>query len=398
MLLDSIVKKKTLNQDLSNINSRNKIGILAAFIGIITNAILIIIKLTIGLIINSVSVVANAIDSLSDFSSNIITIIGFKLSKKPADREHPFGHQRIEYVSGLIVSMLICFIGASVLFTSIKKMINYEIFSISKQLFIVTLIIIGITIVIKLYQFYSYNKLSKLIKSSNLHDNAIDSLTDIISSIILIIGLSINYILMINNVDPHFSIDGLLGIIEALIIIISGIKLVKEEIDYIIGKPTDKDYVKKIVDFINSYEKILGTHDVICHMYGPEMCYMTCHVEVDENSNFKEIDIYTERIEEEVFEKFHVYLTIHMDLTNLSDPKLNLYSEKINNILMTLSSELSFHDLRIINHRNKTVLVFDVLVPFNFKLTNNQIEELLKKGLNDDKIVLEITYDHSYEE
>ena len=399
MLIDFIIKKKIDNpNNILDIKTRNQFGVLAAIIGVITNFILIVTKLSIGLIINSVSVIANAIDSLSDFSSNIITLLGFHLSKKPADKEHPFGHQRIEYVSGLIVSLLILLIGVSILVTSVKKLINYEVFSISSQLFIVTIVILILTIIIKLYQFYIYNKLAKMIKSANLHDNAVDALTDIIGALFLIIGLSINYVLMINSIDPKFSIDGTLGILESILIIVSGLKLVKEEADFIIGKPQDKEFVKKIDDYVKSFDKVIGTHDVICHMYGPEMCYMTMHVEVDENSNFKEIDLYTEDIEDKVFEKFHVYLTIHMDPASINDPRIKEYNELLDVSIGEISNELSYHDLRVINHKRLTILVFDLLVPYKFKMTNKEILEALNKKINNKRIKIEVKFDHGYEE
>ena len=151
-MLNHIINKKTQNKDITNKETRNGIGILAAIIGIITNFILIVSKLSIGLIINSVSIIGNAIDSISDFGANVITLLGFKIASKPADSKHPFGHQRIEYVSGLIVSLLICFIGGSLLITSIEKLIENEAFSITNNLFYITLTILIITIIIKLYQ------------------------------------------------------------------------------------------------------------------------------------------------------------------------------------------------------------------------------------------------------
>jgi len=402
MLLDLIIKKTIKNYEKTNdVNVRTSYGVLGAIIGIITNFILIIIKLTIGIIINSVSVIANAIDSLSDFGSNIITLLGFKMSKKPADKEHPFGHQRIEYVSGLIVSLLICFIGGSVMVTSIEKMVTYTEFVISDKMFIVTISILAVTILIKIYQHFAYNKLAKIIDSSNLHDNAVDALMDIISAVIIISGLVINFILLKNNIKPPFSIDGLLGILEAILIVISGIKLVKSEVDSIIGKSTNSEFIDKINKFIKSYDKVLGTHDIICHMYGPNKCYMTIHVEVDENSIFKEIDEYTEKIEDDVLKKFGVNLTIHMDPTNPNDLEKKDLEVDLDNILYEISNKLSFHDLRIIRKLNCKILVFDLIVPYKFELDNSEIYEIIDKKINNqknDKYILKINFDHPYSE
>lgn len=394
-MLNHIINKKTQNKDITNKETRNSIGILAAIIGIITNFILIVSKLSIGLIINSVSIIGNAIDSISDFGANVITLLGFKIASKPADSKHPFGHQRVEYVSGLIVSLLICFIGGSLLITSIEKLIENEAFSITNNLFYITLTILIITITIKLYQYSVYSKLSKLIKSENLKDNAVDSLTDIITSVVIIVGLIINYLLYINNKSCPFSLDGALGVIEAILILISGIKLTKAQTDLIIGTPADKAFVKQIDDFIKSYDLVLGTHDIICHKYGEGSIFMTVHVEVDENSNFKEIDEYTENIENQVLKKFNVNLTIHMDPTSVNDPYKKEIEEKLSNAIKQINSSITFHDLRIITKHEYTILIFDLLIPFDFKYEEEELKSRIY-NLLDKKYVISINFDHSF--
>ncbi len=394
-MLNHIINKKTQNKDITNKETRNSIGILAAIIGIITNFILIVSKLSIGLIINSVSIIGNAIDSISDFGANVITLLGFKIASKPADSKHPFGHQRIEYVSGLIVSLLICFIGGSLLITSVEKLIENEAFSITNNLFYITITILVMTIIIKLYQYSVYSKLSKLIKSENLKDNAVDSLTDIITSVVIIVGLLINYLLYINNKSCPFSLDGALGVIEAILILISGIKLTKAQTDLIIGTPADKAFVKQIDDFIKSYDLVLGTHDIICHKYGEGSIFMTVHVEVDENSNFKEIDEYTENIENQVLKKFNVNLTIHMDPTNVNDPYKKEIEEKLTNAINQINSSITFHDLRIITKQEYTILIFDLLIPFDFKYEEEELKSQIY-NLLDKKYVISINFDHSF--
>lgn len=394
-MLNHIINKQTKNKDITNKETRNNIGVLAAIVGIITNFILIVSKLSIGLIINSVSIIGNAIDSISDFGANVITLLGFKIASKPADSKHPFGHQRIEYVSGLIVSLLICFIGGSLLITSVQKLIENVSFSITNNLFYITLTILILTIVIKLYQFSVYNKLSKLIKSENLKDNAVDSLTDIISSIVIIVGLVINYLLYINNILCPFSLDGALGVLEAVLILVSGIKLTKAQTDLIIGTPQDKEFIKKIDDFIKSYDLVLGTHDIICHKYGEGSIFMTAHVEVDENSNFKEIDEYTENIENQVLKKFNVNLTIHMDPTNPNDPIKKEIECELNKALNRINSNISFHDLRIIKKNEYTILVFDLLIPYDFKYNEDDLKDEIYRLL-DKKYVISINFDHSF--
>lgn len=397
-MLNYFIKKLSDGKNMRDTETRNSFGVMGAIIGIITNFILIVSKLSIGLIINSVSIIANAVDSVSDFGANVITLLGFKIASKPADSKHPFGHQRVEYVSGLIVSLLICFIGGSLLITSIQKLVENEEFSISNKLFYITIVILVLTIVIKLYQFASYNKLAKLINSENLKDNAVDSLTDIISALVIILGLVTNYTLYINNIRCPFSLDGLLGVLEAILILVSGIKLTKAQSDLIIGTPADKEFIKDIDDFVKKYDLVLGTHDIICHKYGENACFMTMHVEVDENSCFKEIDEYTENIEKEVKKCFNVDLTIHMDPTNPNDPEREEVKDKLSKIINELDHNLSFHDLRLVKKKEYSILIFDLLIPYNNNNMNqDDIKDYIYNKL-DKKYILSINYDHSFEE
>ncbi|MCR5787266.1 MAG: cation diffusion facilitator family transporter, partial [Acholeplasmatales bacterium] len=384
-MLNFLIKKSIKNYEkIDDINVRNSYGILAAIIGMITNAILVISKITIGLVTNTLSIVANGVDNLSDFGSNIITLVGFKIAKKPADSEHPYGHERVEYIAGLIVSMIIVFIGGSLGIESIQKLINYKSFEISDKLFYITISILIISLFIKIYQSIVYKKLGKRIKSQSLHDTCIDSLFDSITTTLILVGLIINYALLKNNIPCPFSIDGLLGVIESIMIVISGINLVKTEANYLIGKPIDKEYVDSIVEYINSFDAVLGTHDALCHMYGPSKCFMTIHCLVDANKSFIDIDNSMEEIEQAVEDKYHITLTIHMDPYLENDPKFKQYFDQLSKIVCLIDEKLTIHDLRIVHHHKKTILVFDVLKPFECKLDNIDIKNRIIKYYEND--------------
>ena len=398
MFIDNVINKRTKDKNLNDVKTRSGLLIFSSIFGIVTNFILLTIKLVIGLLINSVSVIANAIDSLSDFSTNFLALISFKMSAKPADKNHPYGHQRLEYVEGLMISLIITFIGFTLFVSSINNIINYESFIISRTMFIISISILTISIIIKFYQFLVYKKLSLKLNSSALNDTSVDSLSDIFTNLILIVGLVINYICLINNYNLPFSLDGVLGLIESIIIIISGIRLIKGEIDNLIGVPVKKEYVKEIEEFINSYPLVLGTHDALCHKYGENICYMTIHVEVDEESRFKDIDQYSEKIENDVLNKFNVNLTIHLDPVNLENQEIKELENKLRQVLNDISKDISFHDFRLNKENNKNVITFDILLPFNLENKKEEIIKIINEKISpNDEFVIRVNFDHSFE-
>lgn len=397
-MIDFLIRKTIKNyKNIEDIDVRENYTVLSSIIGLITNFILIIIKLVIGIITSSVSIIANSIDSMSDFGSNIVTVIGSKIAKKPADKEHPFGHQRVEYITGLIVSMFIIFIGGSVFLESFQKIINFKAFIYSAKLFYVTLGILVLSIIIKIYQAFIYRHFYKITKSLTLKANFTDSFMDSISTIIIIIGLVATYLFQINNITLSFSIDGILGILESVLIVISGAKMVKLETDYLIGKPIKKEFADNINNYIKSFDEVLGTHDIMCHMYGPYKCYMTVHVEVNSKSNFIHIHDIIDEIEHKVEEKFNVNLTIHMDPVDINNPELNLIKEELNTLLASISNKLSYHDIRIVSKNKVKTLILDIVVPYDLTISTSEISDLIKeKILNEKNISLNVNYDRIF--
>lgn len=375
-------------------------GKLAALIGIFSNFLLFLIKMIIGIISFSVSIIADSINNLSDMATSIATLVGFHIASRPADKEHPYGHERIEYITGLIVSVFIIFIGGILGFTSILKIINYKVEDID---YIVTYISIGIlvfAIILKVLQCICYRSIAKIISSPALKAAAADSLNDCISTGAVLIGTVIILILSIIKIDVPFSIDGILGVLVSLFVIVSGIKLVKDEIDPLIGVPVSNDYVKQINEYIKSFDVVLGTHDIMCHMYGPTKCYMTIHVEVDSRGNVVEIHDKIDEIETSVKEKFNVILTIHMDPVIIGNPEIDMIKEIVDERLKQIDDKLNFHDLRLVK-KNISTVIFDIVVNFDFRFTEKELETIIEDYLyqkTNNRYVVIINYDHSFVE
>ncbi len=393
--------RKLFIKDYNNIGDekvRIAHGKLAAFIGIFSNLLLFIIKCIIGILSFSVSIIADSINNLSDMATSVATLIGFHFAGRPADKEHPYGHERIEYITGLIVAIVVIFIGGILGVSSILKIVNYQVEEID---YIVTYISIGIlafAILIKVVQFLIYRKISIIISSVALKATATDSLNDCISTGAVLIGTILVLILSLAKVDIPFSIDGVIGILVSIFIIISGINLVREEINPLIGMPVAKEFVIQINEFINSYDVVLGTHDIMCHMYGPTKCFMTVHVEVDSKGNVVDIHNEIDDIESAVREKFNVELTIHMDPVILGDPEIDRIKEVVRNKLKEIDKNLTFHDLRLVK-KNVSTVIFDVVINFDFEFNQDGLKRIIEKELKDKtglEYVVIINFDHSF--
>ena len=331
-------------------------------------------------------------------ATSIATLIGFHIAGRPADKEHPYGHERIEYITGLIVSVFIIFIGGILGFTSILKIVNYKAEDID---YIITYISIGIlcfAILMKVIQCICYRKIAKIINSVALKAAAVDSLNDCISTGTVLLGTVVILVLSLSNVSIPFSIDGILGVLVAIFVIVSGINLVREEINPLIGMPVSKDFVMQINDYIKSFDVVLGTHDIMCHMYGPTKCFMTIHVEVDSKLDIISVHEQIDEIETNVKEKFNVILTIHMDPVIIGNPEIDKIKEVVSSSLKKIDSNLCFHDLRLVK-KNISTVIFDIVINFDFKYKNEELikiieEDLLKETSN--KYVVIINYDYSF--
>ena len=262
-------------EDTKNPKVRAQYGKLCGIVGIISNLILCAVKIISGFLIGSIAIMADGINNLADAGSSIITLIGFKLASMPADKDHPFGHQRYEYITGLIVSLIILVIGILLMKSSIDKLIIFEVETYPKNIAFVTMGILVFAILMKLYQSYFNRKNGKKINSTALIATSQDSLNDCISTSAVLLSTIINYFY------ANAFIDGIMGIIVSIFIIISGIKLIKETISPLIGEAPTKEFIDEISSKVLAYDGVLGIHDLVIHTYGPEKVFVTLHVEVD---------------------------------------------------------------------------------------------------------------------
>jgi len=399
--------RKLFIKDYENVNNpkvRQAHGNMAAVVGIISNFCLFLMKLIVGLFTNLVSIIGDSINNLSDMTSSIITLFGFKISQKPADKEHPYGHERYEYISGLIVAVLIIVIGIELIKSSAIKFYDClftQEASMNKIQFIVTTIILSVSILIKLWQGIFNKKIGKTINSVSLEATAQDSINDVISTSAVLVASIISYIFPTITIGKYFiNLDGLMGVGVAVFIIISGIGMIKETVNPLIGASPESDFVKEIVHEVESYDGVLGIHDVICHMYGPTTCFMSMHVEVDAYQNIMECHDMIDNIEEHIKKNHHVEIVIHMDPVDTKNEELSHFKEIIREKLNELSPKLSAHDFRMVNGPTHTNVIFDVVVPYHFNLTNDEIKDIIQEELRKEKktVFVVINFDNEYTE
>ena len=375
-------------KDVKNSKVRTAHGKLAAIFGIVTNSILFCLKMVFGFLSKSISIIADSINNLSDFGSSIVTLVGFKISSKPADKKHPFGHQRFEYIAGLIVSIIIVALSALLLYNSIEKIIEGSITSYS----VITLIILGISILIKIVQAIVNFKISKIISSVALKATAIDSLTDSIATTILFISALLSYLF-------SWNIDGYVGIVIALFVAFSGIKMIIETSSPLMGEAIKEEDIKKVVDTILSYKGVLGVHDLLAHNYGPSKIFMSIHVEVDSKNDVMESHELIDKIENDIKNEFDIELTIHMDPIDISNPETLRLKQKAVGILYNIDDRCSLHDFRVVHGKKRNNVIFDVVVPYEDKINIDELKSKFDEEMNKDerkRICLIIHIDHPF--
>lgn len=389
--------RKLFIKDFNNTNDptvRKKHGILAAIVGAISNLLLFGFKVLIGILVRSMTIITDAINNLTDMSSCIVNLIGFRMSSKPADKDHPFGHERIEYIAGLIISFIIIVLAVLLGYTSVIRIINKDYTMYTNKTFIIAIVILSVAILAKLWQGLFYRKISKLINSVSLKASAQDSINDVISTSVVLIATILEFVLAQYNVhlDAYFSIA------VALFIIYSGVKLVIETANPLIGISPDNELIKNAVSDILSYPGALGVHDIVCHSYGPTKVFMTLHVEVDQDVNVNVSHDLIDVIENQVGQKYNMLLTIHMDPIDTKSPIVIELKEKTRQILYGLDKRLTFHDFRIVRGETHTNIMFDVVVPFDLKLTNDEIYNYIDREFKKINpyyfLVLKVDYDY----
>lgn len=394
--------RKIFIKDYKNIENkqvREAHGKLACFVGVFSNLFLFAIKLLIGILAGSIAIIGDSFNNLTDMGSCIVTLLGLHISSKPADEEHPYGHERFEYISSLFVSIIIIVIGIQLFKDSIIKFINFLTNYSQNNFSYLTLIILGISILIKLWQGLFNRKIGKIIGSISLEATASDSINDMISTTTILIAAMISMIwpkIQIGNY--YISVDGLMGIGVSVFILLSGIKLIKETINPLIGIGPDSEFVKAICNDIEAYDGVLGIHDVICHMYGPTTCFMSLHVEVDSKVDINICHELIDNIEHDIHLKHHVEIVIHMDPIDTTSEEIKEYRSVILEIIDNISKDLSIHDFRMVKGQTNTNVIFDCVVPFKFPIKNEEIKKIIQTKVNEiyPNVKIVITFDKAY--
>ena len=349
---------------------RQKCGKIAGIIGIISNIFLFALKFIIGSISNSIAITADAINNLTDSGSSVVMLVGFKLSEKPADDGHPFGHARIEYISGLIISFIIIFLGIQLAVSSFGKILNPE----DTQYGIAAFIAMGISVLLKFWQFFFYRAVGRKTKSETITATGRDSLNDVITTFALIIGAAIAILTGIN-------IDGFMGLAVAIFILISGIKLVMETSNPLLGVAPDKEVVKQIYDKILSYDGIEGVHDLTVHNYGTGRRFASVHCEVTAEGDILESHDVIDNIERDFKNEMDIHLVIHMDPVIVGDEKTNALNAEICEIISQLYPSVSIHDFRVVWGPTHSNVLFDVAVAFSLKDSDSEIKQKITEAV-----------------
>ena len=373
-------------QDTKDANVRTSIGKLSGIVGIFSNLFLFVIKFVIGTVVHSVSIQADGVNNLTDAGSNIISILSFHLANKPADKDHPFGHERTETIASLFVGILILVLGFETAKESISKVIHPG----SIDFRIASVIILLISIIVKFWM-YAYNKkLSKTYDSSLLEATALDSISDVCGTTAVLVSTLLSPVL-------HFNLDGYMGIVVSGIILYGAYGLLRDMINSLIGEAPDPELVHNIVDMIMAHPAILGVHDMMLHNYGPNKIFASAHVEVDSSKDIFETHDHIDNIERVVKENMNIDLVLHMDPVKVNDPETELYRAKVVEAIHQIDPKWGFHDFRIVSGPTHVNLVFDLVIPFEEKYTQEEIEAMLLKHIESDKkIYLVLTIDHPY--
>lgn len=357
------------NEDIMNPHIRKKYGALSGGVGIVCNIILFLIKLMTGIISASISVVADAFNNLSDAASSIITIIGFKLADKPADNDHPYGHGRYEYLSGLLIAFLIIMTAIELLKSSVDKIINQE----AVEFSYFSVIVLVFSICLKMWMALFNKKIGKKLNASAMLATATDSLSDCIATGAVLLSLIIGYIFNIN-------IDGYAGALVALFVFKAGIDAANDTLQPLLGQAPDPEFVKSLEEDILKEEKIEGIHDLHIHDYGPGRVVVSLHAEIPAEMNVMEAHDVIDNTEDRIKKKYKCDISIHMDPIETENELTNHLKDEVGNIIKEINPILHFHDFRITNGPMRTNIIFDLEVPFGFEMADNEIiREINKK-------------------
>lgn len=349
---------------------RERCGRVAGVVGIVTNLLLFAMKITVGTLFNSVSITADAVNNLTDSGSSIVTLVGFKLAGKPADAQHPFGHARIEYLSGVIVSFIVVFLGLQLGLSSVEKIVTPE----ENTLTPAALIVLVISILMKLWQCLFYRRVGKLIRSEAVFATSNDSCNDVIATAAVLAGAVVTMV-------THVNLDGYMGALVALFIVVSGVQLILSTADPLLGQAPDSALVREIRDKILAYEGIIGMHDLTVHSYGVGRCFASVHCEVDAGCDILESHDRIDNIERDFERDLGIHLVIHLDPVVVGDARTDALKAQVVQAVGRLYPAATLHDFRVVWGVTHTNVVFDAAVPFEEKDADGEIRRRIGEAV-----------------
>ena len=376
-------------EDVQDACVRLSYGNLAGITGIVCNVLLCAIKFFTGLFTGSISITADAVNNLSDASSGVITLLGFKLAGKPADPEHPYGHARMEYLAGLVVSFVILLIGVQLAGESVQKILHPA----AATFGIVPAVMLVFSILVKLWMAGFYRSIGKKIDSTTLLAASADSRNDVISTGAVLLALLI-------SAWTDLDLDGWMGMAVALFILYSGIGLIKDTLDPLLGRAPSEELTRRVEEKILSYEGILGTHDLMVHDYGPGQCFASVHVEMSAEMNVMRSHDIIDTIERDFHEQDHIHLVIHYDPIEIGSDAVGTMRQWVTERVHAVSPLLSIHDFRMVKGALHTNLIFDVAAPSSYESTDAEIKQQIQRSVqenaNGETYYCAITVDRSY--
>lgn len=375
------------SENVTDKHVRTSYGVLGSITGIVVNLILAAAKYIAGILSGSISVTADAINNLSDAGSSIVSLLGVKIAAKPADKDHPYGHGRVEYISALIVSFFVLFMGIELLKSSVQKIIHPE----PVEFKFVSLAILILSILCKLWLGVFNKTLGKKINSVPMMAVMKDSFSDCLATSVAAISIIVSAFSKIN-------IDGYLGVIVAMFIFIAGFGILKETLGDILGRAPEEEFVEELTEKIMSYPPVCGVHDMIIHDYGPACRFASAHAEVPSNGDIMEIHDIIDIIERDVYNEFGMLISIHMDPVVIDDDRINELRSLTAETVKEIHPELTIHDFRVVDGPTHTNLIFDTVVPHGIKETDREICQKIEEAMGkiDERYFCVITVDHAF--
>lgn len=376
-------------KNTADVKVRQAYGMLCGAIGIVLNLFLFLVKFIAGQLSASIAITADAFNNLSDAGSSIITLVGFRMAGQKPDHDHPFGHGRIEYIAGLLVAVIILLMGAELFKSSLDKIFNPTPIDASP----LVLFVLVLSICVKLYMFLYNRKISRKIDSAAMMATAKDSISDSISTLVVLLTTLLAFV-------TDIQIDGWCGILVAAFVFFTGVGAMKDTVSPLLGQPPEPGFVKKVEEIIMEYKNqgVIGIHDLVVHNYGPGRVMLSVHVEVPSSGDILVLHDMIDLIEHRLAHELNCSAVIHMDPVCVDDERTNRMKEDVAKIVNEMEGNVTFHDFRIVHGPTHTNLIFDVEVPFNYKMSDSEVVDYLKNQIRqiDEKYIAVIEVDKSY--